>query len=115
MLLPDLTDRRSDEPEPETSLAYLQSVYRDARLPIGTRMRAAIAAAPFEVPKLAVVATLRPSAGLGERLERAIKRSLQAGTYVPGTIEGEAVEVQQGPPVRLPVASPNGSGFKRRI
>jgi hypothetical protein len=71
---------------------------------------------PFEVPKLAVIATLRPTDGIGERLERAIARSLQAGTV----IDGEATEVRpqanpEGPPVRLPVTPPKGSGFKRRI
>jgi len=100
-------------PEPETSLAYLQSVYRDAGVPLPVRMRAAIAAAPFEHPRLSISANVEGK-DIGDRLERAIKRSLQvrAGTV----IEGEAREVPQGPPVRLPVPAPKGgSGFRRRI
>jgi len=101
MLLPDLSERRNDEPEPETSLAYLQSVYRNAALPISTRMQAAGMALPFEHPKLAVLATLRPTEGLGERLERAIARSLQSGSLHPRTIDGVAVEVPQGELLRV--------------
>jgi len=98
------------EPLPTSSLAYLQSVYRDTALPIGTRMRAAGMALPFEHPKLSVVAALKPNDGLAERLERAIARSLQNGSFAPRVIEGVAVEVPQGEPVRVPEP-----GIKRRV
>jgi hypothetical protein len=107
MLLPDLTDRRSDEPEPETSLAYLQSVYRDPRLPIGTRLRAAIAALPFELPRLSVIANIS-NANLGERLERAIARSAQSPGFRPLLIEAKA-QVGDG---AEPIGEPE---FKRRF
>lgn len=71
------------EPEPpegppaDTSLDLLCAVYRDASLPLTTRMRAAIAALPFEHPKLAVVATI-PGGNLSARLEAAMIRSGRA-------------------------------------
>jgi hypothetical protein len=99
------------EPAPDTSLDLLQAVYRNPDIPLPVRMRAAGMALPFEAPKLAVIATLGPTHGIGERLERALARIAQRGTV----IEGEAREVPQGPPVRLPVPSPPGPGFKRRI
>jgi hypothetical protein len=104
-------EERRVELEPDTSLAYLQSVYRDPNIPQPIRMRAARECLPYETPKLAVIATLGPTHGIGERLERALARIAQAGTV----IEGEAREVPQGPPVRLPVAAPKGPGFRRRI
>ena len=62
------------EGEPADSLDYLQSIYRDPTLSTGTRMRAAIAALPFERPKLAVTAHINGD-GFGARLELAIERS----------------------------------------
>jgi hypothetical protein len=61
-------------PENGTSLTLLQQVYCNPSLPLPVRMRAAIAALPFETPKLAVTAYLDGGL-LGEVLERAIKRS----------------------------------------
>jgi len=58
-----------------SSLDFLRAVYRDAAMPLSTRMRAAIAALPFEAPKLAVTATLSGRDGFGAQLEAAIARS----------------------------------------
>jgi hypothetical protein len=49
-------------------------------------------------------------------MDSAIKRSLQAESYTPGVIDGEAMEVPApNPPVRLQVAPTKAPGFKRRI
>jgi len=53
-----------------TPLEFLQSVYRNEGVPLATRMRAAIEAAPYVHPKLTVNATI--SAGFAGRLEAAM-------------------------------------------
>jgi hypothetical protein len=84
-------DRIEAEAEPEIippasapadGLDYLQSIYRDPSLHSGVRLQAAIAALPFERPKLAVAAHINGD-GFGARPERAIERSRKV-------IEGEA-------------------------
>jgi hypothetical protein len=65
----------------KTSLAFLQAVYCHDGLPLHTRMKAAIAALPYEHPKLAVTAVLDGTEDLGARLSRAIERSHRADAY----------------------------------
>ena len=88
MRLPPLAvlgDRRIEEPEVhlrdemsvppcESSLAFLQAIYQDPRQETARRMRAAIAALPFEHLKLAVIANI-PGGSLSAQLEAAIARS----------------------------------------
>ena len=49
-------------------MELLQAVYRDRRQPMARRMRAAVAALNYEVPKLAVIAAMDPE-GFAKRLE----------------------------------------------
>src|SRR5258706_15729971 len=58
-------------PPDATSLDFLRAVYRDPYQPMPRRMRAAIAAAPFEHPKLTVQANF--NVGFASRLEATMK------------------------------------------
>jgi hypothetical protein len=58
-----------DLPPNATSLDFLRTVYRDASQSLPMRMRAAIAALAFEVPKLSVNANIS-AAGFADRMER---------------------------------------------
>jgi hypothetical protein len=71
----------------ETSLDFLQAVYRNPDLPLSTRLRAALGAIGFEHPKLAVVANL--GGNLGDRLEAELRRRMDyARSVAPVMIEG---------------------------
>lgn len=82
----------SEDATPATSLDLLQAVYRSATVPLSTRMRAAIAALPFEHPKLAVTATI-DAEGFAARLEAARQRSAGVVVFREG-------EPQLAPPIR---------------
>jgi hypothetical protein len=58
-----------------SALNYLQSIYRDPTQQPYTRMRAAIAALPFETPKLQATAIVPMGLDFKTRLEKAIERS----------------------------------------
>ena len=60
--------------EPASALDYLQDVYRGRRQAEHSRMRAAMAALPFESPKLAVTTNVT-NEHFSAMLERAIARS----------------------------------------
>jgi hypothetical protein len=86
--------RIDDEPElielapGETSLSFLQRVYRSVKQPMSRRMRAAIEAMPHEHPRLGAVAYMN-GADFAAMLDRAIERSGKALKQ----IEGSAVEI----------------------
>lgn len=74
-LLPDLSQSEPQELIATSSLDFLRSVYADPNQPMHRRLRAAVAALPFEYPKLAVVASLKEGGNFATRLEAAIARS----------------------------------------
>jgi hypothetical protein len=80
-------------PDSATSLDLLQAVYRHAGLPLSMRMRAAMAALPFEHPKLAVSVNIPDDGSFAARLDAAIQRSQQGKV-----IEGSVHSVQEPKP-----------------
>jgi hypothetical protein len=64
-----------------TSLAFLQAVYCNDGLPLHTRMKAAIAALPFEHPKLSATLAVQADDSWAAKLKNAIARSRQAEAY----------------------------------
>src|SRR6516162_1080159 len=78
------------------SLDLLQAVYRCSSLPLATRMRAAIAALPFEVPKLAVTALVSEQ-DFATLLDRRLKRIEEMKANAIGAtpvIDGEKVDAR---------------------
>jgi hypothetical protein len=78
-----------------TPLEFLKAVYSDAELPVNVRLRAAIAAANYEHPKLAVTVVAQANANFAERLELAIIRSQKV-------IEAKAQPARLVSDVRMP-------------
>jgi len=60
----------------ETSLDFLQAIYRSVKQPMSRRLRAAIEALPHEHPRLGAIATTSMNGqDFASLLERAIERS----------------------------------------
>jgi hypothetical protein len=68
-------EEEPEVPEGETSLQLLQAIYKDKKQPLNVRVRCAIEALPFEVPKLSATAIAMDGQSFAEALERAISRS----------------------------------------
>src|SRR5262249_39930825 len=80
--------------EPLTALQLLQSVYQNPTVGMTTRMRAAMACLPFEVPKLAVTALIAEN-DFATLLDRRLKHMEAIATGEPKMIEArEPVEVK---------------------
>ena len=93
------------------SLDLLQAVYRCNQLPLTTRMRAAIAALPHEVPRLAVTAQVTDM-GVAELLDRRLKRLEEMKL-----LEANGAQVIDAKPqpveTKPPVARTNDRRFRR--
>lgn len=75
--------------EPINALVYLQSIYRNPSEPEGRRMRAAIEALPYEVPKLSAMAlTTMSGSEFARRLDAAIERSAKVIEHRPNEGNG---------------------------
>jgi hypothetical protein len=74
-------------PEGESSLQLLQAIYRDKKQPLNVRVRCAIEALQYEVPKLSAttIATLDGKT-FAEALDRCIERS-KGPLLLNGTVE----------------------------
>jgi hypothetical protein len=96
------------------ALGLLQSIYRSPGVSLATRMRAAIAALPFERPKLAVVATTT-SEDLVDRLQRAQEASMKVINSRPVQVleAPKAATVDEVPDHSGPFAVDNKSRFRR--
>ena len=86
---PVMEYKPSDEPvielaPGETSLSFLQRVYRSVTQPMSRRMQAAVAALPHEHPKLSAVATVNMNGNdFAALLERSTERSRAAPDFKP--------------------------------
>jgi hypothetical protein len=91
-------------PEGENSLKLLQAIYKDKNQPLNVRVRCAIEALPFEVPKLSATAiATMDGKTFAEALERCIERSQS-----PPRLNGP---VEQLPPSELKKPFPNYRRF----
>ena len=94
-----------------SSLDLLQAIYRCPDQPLSIRMKAAIAALPYEHPKLAVTAVLDGTDDLGARLHRAIQRS--AKVIELRAIEGAVAPTGNGQAVYDSAATVSAAAVRR--
>src|SRR5262245_47157255 len=73
MLRQEKKEEEVEMPTNGMAIDLLRVVYRCAGLPLATRMRAAMAALPFESPKLAVIAQVQEN-DLAELLDRRLRK-----------------------------------------
>ena len=94
---------RAPAKAPTSSLDFLRAVYCNEGLPLPVRMRAAIAALPFEAPKLAVTANVEGQ-GFAALLEARLRRIAEAKNAEanPKVIENQPMQsVRMVPDQRL--------------
>jgi hypothetical protein len=105
--------------EPDgNSLTFLQKVYRNSVLPLHTRMRAAMAALPHEVPKLSASTLVTYDGDFAKRLDLAIERANGHAKLIEGkVVESPSPEGSpQHPASELtkPLPTPLASPLRRR-
>jgi hypothetical protein len=112
---PELVYRAKDDKQLDlgptaSSLDLLQAVYRDPELPLTTRMRAAMAALPHEVPRLAVQALITEQ-DIATVLDRRIAHyeQLQQANGGARVIDAQPQPVETKPPL----ARTNDRRFRR--
>jgi len=96
-LFEDKKPQEIEMPADGISIDLLRAVYRNSSLPLTTRMRAAIAALPFETPKLAVTATVSENdfaTLLDRRLKRIEEMKANAIEATP-VIDGEKIDADR--------------------
>jgi hypothetical protein len=92
-------------PEGANSLEFLQILYRDPRQPMLRRLKAAIAALPFESPKLGVSVVIDASEDFAKRLDAAIARSMRVIEARPEPKPPEPMDHRPTVDHRPPVAT----------
>jgi hypothetical protein len=95
-LFEDKKQQEIEIPADGISLDLLKAVYRNNQLPLTTRMRAAIAALPFEVPKLAVTAVVleQDFATLLDRRLKRIEEMKASAIEATPVIDGDKVDAR---------------------
>src|SRR6516165_2735407 len=87
-----------DETDEITPLDFLEAVYCNPNLPLATRLRAAIEAAPYKHPKLSAAAIGHfDGQTFAEALDRAISRSQQPVPLLNGPSPELPAEELKGP------------------
>src|SRR5262249_10028269 len=100
------------EEEGVTSLKFLQTIYRNPEVPLPVRMKAAAIAIEYELPRLAVTATVNAS-DFADRLEQAVERSRKVIEAKP--IEASVSDnVSDVPSDTKPPAQPS-NGYKPSV
>jgi hypothetical protein len=93
-----------------TPLEFLQAVYCNEGLPLSVRLRAAIEAAPFVHPKLAVTAVLAGD-DFASRLDAAIARSAQTKVIDAAPAPQNGASVSSPLPPTGPTPTKMGAPF----
>jgi hypothetical protein len=100
-----------------TPLDFLTAVYMNEAVPLPTRIKAAVEAAQYVHPKLAMLAVSHGRDDFGAQLERAITRSNAARLEGPRTIDAKPIAVSHTSPAEISSERMTKSftPFRRRI